>query len=63
MIYTAVQLIESFSAGPASQPRVDQGGHVVQEVLADLKMGWAMGGLRIMVFVPGTSGQDYWRKS
>ena len=33
MIYIAVQLIQIFSAGPASQPR---GSEVVQEVLADL---------------------------
>ena len=35
MIYIAEQLIQIFSAGPASQPR---GSEVVQEVLADLKI-------------------------
>ena len=34
MIYIAVQLIQIFSAGPATGPR---GSEVVQEVLADLK--------------------------
>ena len=39
MIYIAVQLIQIFSAGPASQPASQpRGSEVVQEVLADLKI-------------------------